>query len=135
MTPTDPAATASEDAASVVLDLWERISAKDWAGLAVLLSPDLRVTWPSTGEVFLGPDNFVAVQAEYPDGWSIDVLSVFGSGERAVSEVEVPHTGMASTFRAASFWTVRKGLVVAATEYWVTVGAEQPPAWRAAYSA
>ena len=113
--------------------MWERISARDWAGLQSLLAPDVRAEWPATGEVFLGSDNFVAIQSEYPEGWSIRVLTVVGQGDTVVSEVEVPHEEF-GVFRAASVWTVREGLVAAVTEYWVTVGGEEPPAWRARYS-
>jgi ketosteroid isomerase-like protein len=117
----------------VVLGVWARIAARDWTGLAMLLAPDVRLYWPATGEVFVGRENFVSVQAEYPEGWTITVLTTVAQDEAVVSEVEVPHQQF-GLFRAASFWTVRSGVVVAATEYWVTVGGEQPPGWRAAYA-
>ncbi len=118
----------------VVRELWNRISARDWPGVGELLAPDVRVEWPASGEIFVGPADFVAIQAEYPEGWAINVLSLLSQGEQVVSEVEVPHEELGGTFRAASFWTVRDGLIVAATEYWVTVGADQVPAWREKYS-
>jgi len=117
----------------VVLSVWARIAARDWAGLAVLLAPEVRLEWPATREVFVGRENFVSVQAEYPEGWAITVLTTVAQGEAVVSEVEVPHQEF-GLFRAASFWTVSDGMVVAATEYWIRVGGEQPPDWRAAYA-
>jgi ketosteroid isomerase-like protein len=117
----------------VVRSFWAAITARDWAGMAALLHPDVIVAWPATGERFVGRDNVVAVNAEYPEGWSIQVLRVMGDEEIVVSEVEVPHEGL-GVFRAASFWTVRDGVIVAGTEYWVGVGAEEPPAWRAPYA-
>jgi hypothetical protein len=83
--------------------------------------------------VFLGPDNFVAVQSEYPEGWSICLLRVVTQGDDVVSEVEVP-TVDGPTFRVASIVTVRNSQVVAATEYWVTVEGEEPPRWRLPFS-
>jgi ketosteroid isomerase-like protein len=118
--------------AEVVRQLWERISDRDWLAVRELLAPDLRVEWPATGEVFLGPDNFVAVQSRYPEGWSINVLQVIAQGDTVVADVEVPHKGV-GTFRVASFCTVRNGLVAQAVEYWVTVGGDEPPDWRAPY--
>ena len=118
----------------VVRELWNRIAACDWPGVRALLAPDLRVVWPASGEVFLGAANFVAVQAEYPEGWAIRILRLVADGETVVSEVEVPHEQMGGTFRAASIWTVRDELVVAGTEYWVTIGQDEAPAWRERYA-
>lgn len=114
----------------VVAALWARIAARDWPGLTALLAPEVRVSWPATGEVFTGPANFVAVQSEYPEGWEISVLRIVAQADVVVSEVEVPHAVLGNTFRAASFWEVKDGLVTAATEYWVTLGGEEPADWR-----
>jgi ketosteroid isomerase-like protein len=50
-----------------------------------------------------------------------------------VSEVDVPHECV-GVFRAASFWTVRNGLITSGREYWIGVGADEAPAWRAGYA-
>jgi ketosteroid isomerase-like protein len=117
----------------VVRGLWDRIEARDWSGAGALLAPDIRVEWPATGEVFVGRDNFLAVQSEYPEGWTINVIRTVAEGAVVVSEVEVPHAEF-GIFRAASFWTVHDDLVTEATEYWVNVGGEQPPEWRSQYA-
>ena len=118
----------------VVRKFWAAIAARDWAGMADLLDPDVVVEWPASGERIVGRGNVVAVNREYPEGWAIDVLRVIGTDDDvAVSEVEVPHQGF-GVFRAASFWTVRDGLIVSGREYWIGVGAEEPPAWRSAYA-
>jgi ketosteroid isomerase-like protein len=75
----------------------------------------------------------VAVNAEYPEGWSIEVLNVVGAGDQVASEVEVPFAGV-GVFRAASFWTVREGRVVHGREYWTLLGADDAPAWREQYT-
>lgn len=118
------------DAVGVVEALWGRIQARDWAGVEGLLAEDAVVEWPITRERIVGRGNFVAVNREYPQGWSIRVLRVVGSGEQVVSEVEVPHVEL-GVFRAASFWTVRDGVIVRGTEYWTTVGGEPAQDWRA----
>lgn len=115
--------------AEVIAQHWECIQNRNWAGLRALLADDLRVSWLHTGEVFLGPDQYVAAQAEYPEGWSIRVLSIMAQGEQVASEVDVPHEPF-GLFRAASFWTVSGGKITACREYWVTVGGEEQPGWR-----
>ena len=116
----------------VIQELWTRIEARDWTGVGELLAEDAVVEWPVTGERIVGRKNYLAVNSEYPEGWSIHVLRVTGGApgsDQAVSEVEVPHSEL-GVFRAASFWTVREGRVTAAREYWTDLGGEQPPAWR-----
>ncbi|MFG3252752.1 nuclear transport factor 2 family protein [Streptomyces sp. NPDC048172] len=119
----------------VIDELWKRMEARDWAGVGELLTEDAVVEWPVTGERIVGRANYVAVNSEYPEGWSIRVLRVVGAAgsDQVVSEVEVPHAEL-GVFRAASFWTVRDGRVTAAREYWTDVGGEQPPAWRQPYT-
>ncbi|WP_277212792.1 nuclear transport factor 2 family protein [Isoptericola croceus] len=122
-----------QNPAEVVTALWERMEGRDWEGLAELLAPDVVVEWPVTGERFVGRGNVVAVNREYPEGWHIRVLRVIAAGEDVVSEVEVPQLGV-GVFRAASFWTVRGGQVIAGTEYWTERGGDPAPAWRARFA-
>lgn len=119
--------------ATVVHALWDRIEARDWTGVGALLAEDVVVDWPVTGERIKGRDNFVAVNREYPDGWSIKVIDVLAHGARVASEVEVPHVEL-GVFRVASFWTVRDGLIVAGREYWTDLGGEDAPQWRARFT-
>lgn len=118
--------------AKTVHALWERIQARDWSGTGALLAEDVVVDWPVSAERIVGRENYLRVQSEYPEGWSIRVLRVLAEGDQVVSEVEVPHeeTGL---FRAVSFWTVRDGLVTAGREYWTEPGADPSPDWRRPY--
>ncbi|MCB5163918.1 nuclear transport factor 2 family protein [Streptomyces bambusae] len=118
------------ESSKVVAALWERIEARDWDGVAALVAADAVVEWPVSGERIVGRDNYVAVNREYPEGWSIRVLRIVADGDEVVSEVEVPHEG-AGVFRAASFWTVRDGRIVRGTEYWTGLCADPRPEWRA----
>ncbi|AZM58311.1 MULTISPECIES: nuclear transport factor 2 family protein [unclassified Streptomyces] len=115
-----------------VRTLWDRMQQRDWAGVGDLLADDVVVEWPVSGERIVGRENYVRVNAEYPEGWSIDVLRVVPSGEVVVSEVEVPHVSM-GIHRVASFWTVRDGVITAGREYWTELGADPSPAWRAPF--
>lgn len=117
------------DTITIIRSLWERIEARDWGGLAALLAEDVRVEWPASRELISGRENFVAVQSEYPEGWSIRLLAAIADGERGATEVEVPFTG-GEVFRVSSWWTVRGGVVIAGTEYWITLGQDPTPQWR-----
>jgi ketosteroid isomerase-like protein len=116
----------------IIRELWHRTQARDWTGVGELLAEDVTVEWPVSGERIVGRQNYVSINAEYPEGWSIRVLRIVADGEEVVSEVEVPHETM-GVFRAASFWTIRDGKIVAGREYWTEPGSDPPPPWRAAY--
>jgi ketosteroid isomerase-like protein len=120
------------DGADVVTQLWACIDHRDWPGLGGLLHDDVVLEYPVTGEVFRGRASVVAINAEYPEGWSIRVLRVIADGEDVVSEVEVPMVDV-GVFRVASFWTIRSEQVRHAREYWTSLGAEDAPAWRRRY--
>lgn len=116
--------------------MWDRIEARDWAAVGELVAEDAVVEWPVSGERIVGRDNFVAVQSEYPEGWSIRLLRLVAAGaegEEVASEVEVPHAEF-GVFRAASFWTVREGRITAGREYWTDLGGARPPEWRAKFT-
>ncbi|MHB1593590.1 MAG: nuclear transport factor 2 family protein [Streptosporangiaceae bacterium] len=122
--------TPLKDSAAVITALWNRIQARDWPGVGDLVAEDAVIDWPVTAERVAGRANFVAVTSQYPEGWSIRVLRIVAAGDQVVSEVEVPHAEL-GLFRAASFWTVRDGRIVAGTEYWTSPGSDPRPAWRA----
>ncbi|MFF8775657.1 nuclear transport factor 2 family protein [Streptomyces sp. NPDC015140] len=117
---------------AVVREFWARMQARDWVGLGALLADDLVVEWPVSAERIVGRADFVAVNAEYPEGWSIDVLRVVSDGETVVSEVEVPHETM-GVHRVVSLWTVRDGRIIAGREYWTEPGSDPSPEWRAEF--
>jgi ketosteroid isomerase-like protein len=116
----------------IVRELWDRMEARDWPGLGALLADDVVVEWPVSGERIVGRANYVQVNAEYPEGWSIRVLRIVADGDAVVSEVEVPHDTM-GVHRVVSLWTVRDGLIAAGREYWTESGSDPSPEWRARY--
>ena len=120
------------DATGVVTELWTRAQARDWEGFGDMVAEDAVIEWPVSSERIAGRANYVAVNREYPEGWTIRILRVIGSGDQAASEVEVEHATM-GTFRAASFWTVTDGKITAAVDYWTSLGSEQGREDRAAY--
>jgi ketosteroid isomerase-like protein len=119
--------------------VWDRFEARDWKAARAVMAADLVVELPATGERFLTADAYIAFNAEYPEGWTLQVQRVAAAGastgldgkgaELVVSEVQVPHEGV-GLFAVVQLAWVRDGLVVSAREFWVTCG-EEAPAWRA----
>lgn len=127
-----PCQDAFMEPKDIVQELWDRMQARDWSGLGELLADDLVVEWPVSAERIVGRENYVTINAEYPEGWAINVLRIVEDGEVVVSEVEVPH-GTRGIFQVVSFWTVRDGHIVDGREYWTCLGSAASPQWRAAY--
>jgi len=129
----------ARQAAAVVQAYWERMQARDWAGVHELLDDEVTVEWPASGERFRGADAVVDVNRLYPEGWSIRVVGVIADREatpqaaRVVSEVEVVQQG-AGVFAATSLWEVREGRIAFGREYWVVCGGDEPPQWRSTLS-
>ncbi|MER5935044.1 nuclear transport factor 2 family protein [Streptomyces sp. NPDC002054] len=123
----------------IVAELWERIEARDWDGVARLIADDVVVEWPVSGERIVGRDNFIAVNSEdsysYGDDRaaerSVELLRILADGELVVTEVEIPQDHV--VYRGVSWWTVRDGEIIEAREYWTSPGQDPAPRWRAGY--
>jgi hypothetical protein len=114
----------------VVRALWHRFQDRNWTGAAELLAENAVIDWPASRERLVGRDKIIAVNREYPEGWSIKVLRVIAEDDQVAAEVEVPHTKL-GLFRASGFYSVRDGQIIHGTEYWTTVRGDEPPADRA----
>ena len=109
---------------ATIFAFWQHFQARNWAAAHALLAPDFAAHWPHTGERFAGRDTFIAMNHEYPEGWTLRVLEVTGT----ISQIEIIHGD--ERYVAASFFAVREGKLASVTEYWVQCGAESPPPWR-----
>ena len=112
----------------VVRQLWARFQARDWAGARQLVHTHAVIDWPASAERLQGADCFIAVNAQYPEGWTIHLLSVDALQDgRVLSMARVDHPPL--SFLVQSTLRVRDGLITAGQELWATC--EDPPAWRA----
>jgi GNAT superfamily N-acetyltransferase len=115
---------------ALVRAYWAHIQARDWPSMRESLHDDAALEWPVTSERFDGADLIVRVNAEYPEGWSIDVRDVqaLADGRSVLSQVDVPHG--ADRFFALSMFVFRGTRIAALREHWAA--ADAPPAWRSA---
>lgn len=114
--PTWPAAPAPDTPSAVVTALWARMQARDWSGVAALLAPDAVVDWPVSAERLPDRDACVAVNAAYPEGWTVHEPQVIAQGSTVVSEGRVDHEEV-GTHVAVAFWTVENGRITSGREY------------------
>ena len=107
--------------------MWSAFQARDWPAARALMFDDLEATWWATGEQLRGADAFVAANARYPEGWTIQLIELAHLQDgRVMSLVRVDHPP--NTFFATSFFRVDDGRIAGIDEYWATV--EAPPDWR-----
>jgi hypothetical protein len=111
----------------VVRSFFERMQARDWDGAEELLFSAAVIEFSATGERFRGED-FVAMNAAYPEGWSIEVVDTLTDGDRVAAQVRV--TQGDDVFWCAGFYRVGDGQIDAGVEHWVSEGSESPPEWR-----
>jgi len=111
------------DAKATVADLWQRLQARDWDGFADLLAEDLVIEWPNSRQQIRGRPAFVAFNRAYPEGWTIEVMNLFGDGNVVVSELRVPHETLGQ-FDLVAIYEVVDGRVIRGREYWMDEVAE-----------
>jgi ketosteroid isomerase-like protein len=109
--------------------LWELFQARRWDEARDLLHEDFEAEWPDTGERIRGCDNFLELNRNYPEPWSIEVKRVVWGADEVALEAAVTHPEGVS--HAAGFYELRDGRILRATEYWVDGRSQEPPAWRA----
>lgn len=115
------------DPVTVVRQLWARLQARDWAGARQLLHDEAAFRWWASGETIRGGDTFIAVQAGYPEGWTIHLLQVAVLQDgRVQSMARVDHPP--ASYLVQSTVRVRDGRIAHGEELWATC--EAPPAWR-----
>jgi hypothetical protein len=90
--------------AALVRRLWELFEARRWDDAKALLNPDFVAEWPHSLERMRGRDDFIELNRNYPEGWSIRVDRIVAQGDEVVSEITV--TQGEATFHAASFFLV-----------------------------
>ncbi|EGR0775442.1 nuclear transport factor 2 family protein [Vibrio cholerae] len=113
----------------VVLSFWNAMKTNDFAKASEWLSLDFEGFWPQSGELILGRENFVAINAHYPANghWLFNIHSVVCEGDSVVTDVSI--TDGVQKARAITFHTVENGLITKQNEFWPD---EMPPqAWRA----
>ena len=116
---------------ALVRTLWGYTQARDWAALRAVLRSDAKMRWPCSDEAFLDADAIVRVNAIYPEGWQICIVSVDALLDgRVLSVVEVRHG--VQRFFANSVFRFDGAQIAEVEEYWAAV--EPPPAWRTAAS-
>ena len=122
-----PNSSDVEHRCALVRALWAHVQARDWAAMRAAFADDVQTQWPVTGERFDGADLIVRINAEYPEGWSIEVREIDALTDgRVHSIVEVPHGEQ--RFFAHSRFTFAGTQIAQLCEHWAT--AEAPPAWR-----
>jgi len=103
----------------VVERFWALMDAEDWDGVGALLADDVVADWPQSRERIRGRDNYLAVNRHYPGSSAIEVRRLVADDEQVATEVLITdRTGGNPPAVAASFFTLRDGRIVHATDWW-----------------
>ena len=114
----------------VAIELWRCFDQRRFRDALPLLSEDFEAHWPNTRERIRGPENFIALNENYPGAWRCTVRRIHECADAVVTVTEISD-GETSLF-AVSFFEVRYGLIVRAEEYFADNGL--PPHDRSAFA-
>ena len=119
------------DPKSTVAELWRRLQARDWDGLAEHLAEDLVIEWPNTQQRIRGRDAYVEFNRAYPEGWSIEVIDLVAEGATGGFRGAGPAHRRLGRFDLVAILEVEDGRVARGREYWMDEVAEPIPPERA----
>lgn len=111
----------------VVRQLWAAMQARDWARARALLRDDLQASWWTSGEHYGSADGYIAMQAAYPEGWTLhlkELVRLDDGRVLALARVDHPPAHYFST----ALYRIDDGLIAGIDEYWSTL--EAAPDWR-----
>ncbi len=111
----------------LVRALYEAYQDRDWARAATFLHPEVVLDMPATAERLEGRDAVIAFQRSYPEPWGVlAVLRVLEDPDGAAAEISVVDV-QGQRFACSAFWRIRDALLIEGTEYWITIGGDEPP--------
>lgn len=95
---------------------WATANARDWAGFAALLHPDVVYRVPQTRERAQGREAFVDVFRTWPGDWVAQVRTLIADGDEGVTTIDFSADGGSET--GISFFRVEGGLIREITDHW-----------------
>jgi ketosteroid isomerase-like protein len=103
---------------------WDTTNARDWAGLAGLLHPDVVYRVPQTRERTTGREAFLDVFRTWPGDWVVQVQTLIAAGDEGVTTIAFLVDGTTET--GISFFRLADGLITEIVDYWPSP-CEPPP--------
>jgi len=102
----------------IVEQFWKTMATNDFNAAGRLLHPDFILEWPQSGERIKGPDNFAAMNENYPSNgaWKFTIHKLIAEENQVVSDVSV--TDGNQNGRAITFSTVCDGKIIYQAEFW-----------------
>lgn len=106
---------------------WKAVLEQDAAALPAFFTEDAVIRWHCSGEQFTVAE-YVRANCEYPGRWAGEMERLAQTPQGLVTAMRVYTRDGSASFHAASFFTLRDGLIASLDEYW---GDDGPaPGWR-----
>ena len=113
-----------------VIELWRCFDERRFRDALPLFSEDFEAHWPNTRERIRGPENFIALNENYPGAWRCTVRRIDEYADTVVTVTEISDGD--TSLIAVSFFVVRNGQIARAEEYFADNG--PPPHDRSAFA-
>ncbi len=100
----------------LVMQFWQTANARDWAGFAAVLAPDVIYEVPQTRERVRSAAHFVTFFSTWPGVWRADIVKLIADETSAVCTIDFVTEQGSET--GIGFFEIRDGLIVKITDYW-----------------
>ncbi|QUH20286.1 nuclear transport factor 2 family protein [Alkaliphilus sp. B6464] len=110
-----------------VIALWNDMDKQNWSALHIYFEDDAIINWNNTNERF-NVEEFVRINAEYPEDWNIKIERLECIESLVISVVKVQLKNGDISVHATSFFEFNNGKIKVLNEYWGDDG--KAPKWR-----
>ena len=110
----------------VVERFWKALEAKDWDAAEQMMTEDVVVEWPQSGERIVGRDNFRAINERYPGFPTAKPVRTTTGDGWAVHEAMLDYGGKPVHY--CGVYQIRDGKLARGTDYYADPF--EAPEWR-----
>lgn len=114
----------------IIVEFWDIIHNASFDKLKNILTENVKVYLPNTGEVFLSAQKYIEFNKKYPGRWYAEIKKYTESSEYIITTVFIQNDEKTMSFYVTSYFKLENNKIKEITEYWGNN--EEPPAWRKA---
>lgn len=119
-----------EDNERIVREFWRLDNVGDFASAASMMASTATIDWVLTRERIPSPQDWQAIEENYPGTWQITVKQVISEGTSCVTIADVKNDTHTET--PISFFTIEGERITKLIEYWPQP--QQAAGWRDRWS-
>lgn len=101
-----------------ITQLWDLFSNQKWDESKSLFHKEFTAYWPQSDERFIGADNYVGMNREYPGSHRAEIRHLVEYDQLVVCTAFISAADTGQTAFVSSYFEFKEGKIYRATEYW-----------------